>query len=213
MIVIYGMRAENLPGAEALSAWIGSAWELAWREQHPNLCREEPMRRSLGALSLLRAFGRGGVLSYESGGRPCLDGSPSGFSLTHTESGCFCAVTESNACVGVDAEDLCGRASEKLWQIVDRWFAEGERCLFSELPGEERFLEIWTRKEAFSKHLGVGIAASYREDTVRLSMEERLYFQTMKSGGTVISVCSPEPLGVGGVRLQMLPVLPEGQVG
>ncbi len=209
MIVLYGIRTEALPEAEYLKAWIGPEWLSVWQERHPKLQREASVKQSLGALSLLRCFGRGGALSYERSGRPCLDGSPGGFSLAHTDSHCFCAVSGDDLCVGVDAEDVCGREPDRLNAIGNRWFAAGEKGLFAEKPVEERFLEIWTRKEALSKYLGTGIAAAYREDTVRLAAEKRLYFQTIRKDQTVISVCTSEPSEAGDVLVRELSVFSE----
>ena len=66
--------------------------------------------------------------------------------------------------VGVDVERVEPRHA--LGPIADRLFAEDEAAELRSLPDTgriQRFFELWTRKEAYAKALGVGFAVPLAE--------------------------------------------------
>lgn len=93
------------------------------------------------------------VLRKTPKGKPYLPESRFEFSLSHTES--LAAAAVSDCPVGVDVE-LIRKIDERLCQ---RFFSKQEQeYVFSESSDRQnRFFEIWTRKEAAVKRSGEGI--------------------------------------------------------
>lgn len=92
-------------------------------------------------------------------GRPYLADYPElSFNLSHTGSKLLIAYSYTHV-VGVDIETCKPRAS--LPGLVEKCFAEEERQYWQGLPESEQtqaFYRFWTRKEAFVKAVGRGIA-------------------------------------------------------
>jgi 4'-phosphopantetheinyl transferase len=76
------------------------------------------------------------------------------FSITHTGSLWMCAVSDAE--IGIDAE-YADRRIFREEKITERFFSEEERRYTGEGDIRHRFLEIWTRKEAYLKLRGDGI--------------------------------------------------------
>ena len=103
-------------------------------------------------------------------GRPEIR-SPEGtglrFSLSHTDGLAACLVCREWAC-GVDVEPAGARRDPM--RIARRYFTPGELELLEGLPETERhdrFLRIWTLKEAFLKARGTGIAGGLDRIEIR----------------------------------------------
>jgi 4'-phosphopantetheinyl transferase len=99
---------------------------------------------------------------YGARGKPYLagefDGSPLRFSLAHSHRLALCALTRDRE-VGVDLEYV--RPMPDAPQMVARFFSPHENAVWSELPAsqkEQAFYACWTRKEAYIKALGDGLA-------------------------------------------------------
>ncbi len=92
-------------------------------------------------------------------GKPYLEHYPElCFNLSHTGDHVLFALT-NKAQLGIDIE-VCKRRVN-LAGLVDKCFAEQERAYWSHLPEIEQvqaFYDFWTRKEAFVKATGHGIA-------------------------------------------------------
>lgn len=88
-------------------------------------------------------------------GKPTLSCAPeTGFSVSHTKNFVLCAVSEHGA-VGADAE----RVRNAPAAVMRRAFCEAEiRYVSTPAFSDERFFEIWTKKEAYTKFLGTGLA-------------------------------------------------------
>lgn len=98
------------------------------------------------------------------------------FSISHTRGAAVCALSDRPC--GVDVE----HPRPIRTQLAARCFSKAERA-YADTP--ERFLEIWTRKEAFLKRDGRGITVPLASiDT--LSCDELVSFAT---DGFVISFC------------------------
>ena len=99
----------------------------------------------------------------EPGGKPMLAGplareSGLSFNLSHTTGLVACAVTRGGD-VGVDVESLDRAAQAR--ELAQRFFAPAEAAELGALepdPCRQRFIEIWTLKEAYVKALGTGLA-------------------------------------------------------
>ena len=95
-------------------------------------------------------------------GKPGLSPSsnPGGlwFNLAHSEN--FAAIAVSKTCdVGVDIEQV--RPIPDATDLVRRFFSQSESVVFHSLPEDQRsaaFFNLWTRKEAWLKATGEGIA-------------------------------------------------------
>lgn len=98
--------------------------------------------------------------AYGPGGKPAL-AHPAGqleFSLSHAEGYAACAVTGGDA-VGMDLEVV--RPVQDFAAVAARFFSARENEDLLALPESDRlraFFECWTRKEAFLKATGDGLA-------------------------------------------------------
>ena len=95
-------------------------------------------------------------------GKPALDGAAAraglAFNVSHSGGLALCAVTRARA-VGVDVEAV--RPEFATDKVARRFFAPGEVAALEALPPDERveaFFACWTRKEAYIKARGSGIA-------------------------------------------------------
>lgn len=102
-------------------------------------------------------------------GKPFLASDPAlYFNLAHSHAFALLAVTRQGP-VGVDIEHR--RDDFEPLSLAERFFAPREVALVREQPA--RFFEIWTRKEAFIKALGMGVSFPLREFDV---CEQRVAF-------------------------------------
>ncbi len=95
---------------------------------------------------------------YEDGGKPFLVDGPS-FNLSHSGERMLVAVSLEGR-LGVDLEEV--RPVRNLGALAERHFAESEAACLRAVQNRERtavFFRIWTRREAFLKALGRGLAA------------------------------------------------------
>ena len=102
------------------------------------------------------------AFSYGPGGKPFLDDSPGApplhFNLGHSDAGWLLGVTRLGR-IGVDLERL--RPRRDVDELVEAHFAPQEIATFRGVDAADRtraFLEGWTRKEAFLKASGEGLA-------------------------------------------------------
>ncbi|MCC5849498.1 MAG: 4'-phosphopantetheinyl transferase superfamily protein [Verrucomicrobia bacterium] len=102
-----------------------------------------------------------------------LSGAPA-FNLSHTRGWLGLAIRGQGP-VGVDLEDT--RRKVRHLDLARRYFSDAEVARV-EADGEKTFFQIWTRKEALVKCMGVGLTVSLRElDTFALEAEGRCQFQ------------------------------------
>jgi 4'-phosphopantetheinyl transferase len=167
-------RVEEL--GRALSA---DEWERANRfrfEQHRRqyVVGRGFLRELLGGLLGVRP--EAVRFSYGPRGKP-------GLAPPYDRSGLFFNLSNSNELalvgllrgqeVGVDLEYLKPMAD--LESIAERFFSASERTVLRELPGErkhEAFFNCWTRKEAYLKAVGEGLAAPLDSFDVTLAPGE-----------------------------------------
>lgn len=107
-------------------------------------------------------------IGYNSFGRPFLTGYPGNifFNLSHSSGLSVLAFDPLNE-IGVDTEYM--DADFEYDDIVNMFFSGDEKSYIRE-TGEEsrsRFYEIWTRKEAFLKALGIGITEHLKIEVLR----------------------------------------------
>lgn len=137
------------------------------------------------------------VLSFEhnGNGKPFLADEELEFNVSHSRDRLLIAVTSGRA-VGVDIEFR--RSGINMNAIATRWFAPEERDFFQSLPAlssveretpEYAFFDIWTKKEAYVKALGIGIFKEMADFAVPLGntpgvpmigKNEEWFFQTLE---------------------------------
>jgi 4'-phosphopantetheinyl transferase len=111
--------------------------------------------------------------SYGPRGKPFLD--PQGdlqFNLTNSDELALVGFVLGRE-IGVDVEYL--RKMADCEQISERFFSESERTVLRSLPfpaKEEAFFNCWTRKEAYLKAVGEGLAAPLDSFDVTLALDE-----------------------------------------
>lgn len=195
MIEVYAIAILDLPSTDALLSTIPPSLRLPWENKHASLHREEQKRASLGCLYLLMQCAPAGALSYEQNGRPCFTDIPVTFSLSHNEQIAVCAVCKTDdgtipSSIGVDVESLsrvCGMDFERLCR---RYATGAEQQAYLSSPTPERFLQLWTRKEALLKQSGLGLCGLHDADTEsdRLTVQ----FAEYRIGDNLISLCVPK---------------------
>lgn len=126
-------------------------------------------------------------------GKPFIIGR-SGYDFSVSHSGNAVAFAGKSAahigetCVGVDIERIRQRKSA----VSGRFFAENEIKFIEESESpDEAFFEIWTKKEAYSKMLGKGLAAGFGSFDVT-GGELGCDFYTKITNGYAFSVCTEE---------------------
>lgn len=114
--------------------------------------------------------------AYRENGKPWLTGEPHPqkleFNLAHSHELALCAIV-ANRVVGVDIEHM--RPMENGPAIIQRFFSPAERVAFLSLPESERFAAFyrgWTRKEAYLKAVGTGLATELDSFDVPLAPGE-----------------------------------------
>ena len=128
------------------------------------------------------------TIKKRANGRPYFDGCERlDFSISHSNELVVCALSVDDGKIGADTENKDSPVrKEKQPQFAGRFFSGNEREILDKEP--ERFSEIWTRKEAYLKRLGTGIATDLREvDTCRIPKDVR--FETIFAEDHVITVC------------------------
>jgi len=140
------------------------------------------------------------------------------FNVSHSKDRLLVAVTAGRA-VGIDIEFR--RSGIHMDAIADRWFAPEEKTFFqcSETP-EKIFFDIWAKKEAYVKALGLGIFKELHSFCVPLDndlgfprigisdadglKDEKWFFQPLEIGSAyAAALVSERPIVP--VRLQTYP--------
>lgn len=132
-------------------------------------------------------------------GKPFLYGHE-GFEFSLSHSGDIVVLAISEHPVGADVETVKGRD----WKMFGRFLSEAEMKMIGEAENpEEKFFEVWTVREAFSKEEGQGLSildesfsVDYERNRIRYK-GKTLYFNTKSHAARdtlyKISVCSPLP--------------------
>jgi 4'-phosphopantetheinyl transferase len=113
---------------------------------------------------------------YNARGKPALAGSagegPLHFNLAHSNDLMLLAVTRVSA-IGVDVERL--RPLDDAEDMAEKFFSACESSKLKELPNAKKsaaFFNLWTRKEAWLKATGEGIAESLNQVQVSFLADE-----------------------------------------
>ena len=123
------------------------------------------------------------VFSRSEHGKPFLTGHDNiDFNISHTKGMIICGVTDSGR-VGVDVEHV----RPLKYNIMKRCFHPAEIDFVESNNDDRHFFEIWTKKEAYTKYLGTGLAF----DITKVNMlskdhDDKLY--CFEDNGFVFSV-------------------------
>ncbi len=140
-------------------------------------CKKE---ESFAAAQALIDMGVQG-LRYEENGKPVAENCF--VSISH--SGDMVAVCKSENPVGVDIEKI--DSDRDIKKIATRFYHGKELEYFDKNPTADLFFEIWTKKEAYSKIGGEGVAEVFKGFDV-FSLDNYV-FETEKASEYMISVC------------------------
>ena len=152
------------------------------RERASGLLSGTHQRRFVVARGMLRQLlGRyldqdPGAVTFSRGahGKPFLPEGGLHFNVSHTHELALYAIARDRE-VGVDVEWMRPQVAHE--QIAARFFSLEEQEALAQVPDEERraaFYNIWTRKEAYVKARGDGIAAGLGTFAVSLGAEAAL---------------------------------------
>lgn len=130
-------------------------------------------------------------LTYRYGekGKPYFENIPLFFSLSHSGEYVLCAVSRRE--LGADIQKI---QSTDVLKLAKRFFSESEcRTLEgceSHLERQRLFFGFWTRKEAYGKLTGEGLAATLRED-MQSAEEKRdlVWMDVSPPEGYALAVC------------------------
>lgn len=114
------------------------------------------------------------VFAHGAHGKPFLPQGGLHFNVSHTQGLALYAIASVRE-VGVDVEWMRPQVAHE--RIAARFFALEEREMLAQVPAEERrvaFYHIWTRKEAYLKACGDGLAAGLGTFAVSLEAEALL---------------------------------------
>lgn len=96
------------------------------------------------------------IIKCDGNGKPFIASDPQyNFNISHTKCFVLCSIVKSGR-VGVDVEKI----GSVHWEVVERCFNEEEKGYVLGLDDKinnQRFFEVWTKKEAYIKFLGKGI--------------------------------------------------------
>ncbi|MGB8453576.1 MAG: 4'-phosphopantetheinyl transferase superfamily protein [Anaerocolumna sp.] len=110
------------------------------------------------------------------------------FNLSHTENALVCCISENSKAVGIDIEKITD--IEEHLDIAEHFFTIKEQNYLNQFNGDTnlRFLEMWTRKEAYSKQKGKGLLMPY--NSFEVYGNELIKMKTVMLRRYIISECS-----------------------
>ena len=170
------------------------------REKIARFRFERDKLRSLIAGLLIDRFA-GCELTYGRNNKPYLARGGVFFSVSH--SGDIVAIAIDSAEVGCDVERI---PTDNRLKIADRFFHPNERGYVNASADKNRaFCRVWTRKEAYLKMTGEGIAADLTAfDTTSAPLSEQLF--SAELDGYFLSVCSEKPISADDVHISEIEI-------
>ena len=125
-------------------------------------------------------------------GKPYFVGrSAPDFNLSH--SGELAAAVIGSCRVGIDIQEETETLDAS--KLSARFFGETEKAALQNAP-RARFFELWTKKEALGKLLGVGLSPLLGKDTNALAAEHGVHFRTTRivteTATYTLTVCATE---------------------
>lgn len=115
-------------------------------------------------------------------GKPYVELCDTYLSVSHSGAYFLCIIAERP--VGIDVQERKNSNSDK---IAERYFTEREKSFIRD-NGENGFFTVWTRKEAYSKLTGEGIAEIIRGTEV-IDREDVVFTDFQLEDGVWCSYC------------------------
>ena len=179
-IHVWQIRIDELLADPVTSTLTKSELERAGKFAFPHLAtrwiRGRVALRQILSL-YLRTIPQDVAFGSGSRGKPFIiapDGTPSKIEFNMSDTGDHVMVAiAANRSIGVDVEKI--RDIEKIDDIVERNFSELERRSYRGLPQRCRrtaFFTAWTRKEAYTKAVGLGLYLPLDSFSVSIAPEE-----------------------------------------
>ena len=106
--------------------------------------------------------------------------------ISVSHSGSAFALLEADEEVGLDIQHERNISTDR---IAERFFTEEEAAYMASGNATERFFQLWTRKEAYSKFTGVGIEQVVKKETV-LGRNDVSFTDFRLKDGCFCSVCT-----------------------
>lgn len=163
------------------------------RQRADRYLRKEDAYRCIIADGLLRRVlgADRWALSHTSQGKPFLQNREDlHFNLSH--SGRWVVIAWADQPVGIDVEIVLMNESKE--RLAHRFFHKDEQVYVFAANGqarEQRFFEIWTKKESYLKYLGTGINCTLDSFSVFDLPDVAFYSQPIADA--VITLCAADP--------------------
>ena len=169
------------------------------REKISRFKHDSDKLRSLAAGLLIHHVTGGAPIVISERGKPYIADGSVHFSVSH--SGSYAAIAVDISEVGLDIEKLPDRDHMR---IAERHFHPEElEYLRGAEDSARAFTRVWTRKEAYLKQLGTGIADDLRAfDTVSGELSQRIVSVDME--GYVLSVCADRSITESDIDISFL---------
>ena len=110
------------------------------------------------------------------------------FNISHSDNALVCCISENSKAVGIDIETIT-EIKEHL-DIARHFFTIKEQNYLNQQSEDSNssFLEMWTRKEAYSKQIGKGLLMPY--NSFEVYGNESVRMNTVRLPGYIISECA-----------------------
>lgn len=123
-------------------------------------------------------------------GKPYIDGYPEfQFNISHTRNAI--AVAFSNHEIGIDIEKIDRTHNQLLSHLYTPY---EQKYILSHKDPNRAFYEIWTKKEAYVKYIGIGLALPLNSFDV-FEIEHSKLIHTYKKKKYIIACCCKETMG------------------
>ncbi len=125
-------------------------------------------------------------------GKPYFKDSSISFSLAHSGDISVAAICdEKDNVIGIDVEKINERSN--ITELAERFFNESEKAEFYRLgKAPETFFELWTKKEAYAKMTGEGLASVIGDQSIaKVSNSRSMCYEFYNNNDRyILSLCS-----------------------
>lgn len=151
-----------------------------------NKVNEHLAGKRLAEYALFDTAGIKTGLCYGENGKPYFENTPAFVSISHSKGLCLAALSDKE--LGADIEKHCYQ-TDRLTKLASRYFTKDEQAYVNVSP-DERFYEIWCKKESYVKYTGEGLSRGMNSFSV---IGSELCFTHARYGDYTAAVCSSKP--------------------
>lgn len=130
-------------------------------------------------------------MKYGERGKPYLEDYPFSFNLSHSGGYVCCGISSRE--IGVDIQRMDKMPRQRFMAIAERFFCRAEQEALAACLEEERardlFYRLWTRKEAFGKLTGEGVAAAVGENLLERESQGLCWREWSRPQGYRLALC------------------------